>query len=128
MIRLLPTLTALVLGCSGGYLVRRSPFSAYWQSIASLALGWAVALTTLIVWWLFWPPETIAIVAVGFGLAEAALGVALTIVIGSAVHFLLIRMAAKYPAVGPCRTSLMGFVGAVIGALPFMVWIVHPVE
>jgi hypothetical protein len=80
------------------------------------------------VWWLFWPPETIAIVAVGAGLAEAALGITLTIVIGSAVHYLLVWMSARYPAVGPYCTSLMGFVGAVIGALPFMVWIVHPVE
>jgi len=118
--RVLASLIGIVLACLSGYVIARTPLRAHWQSLASIVCGWVLASISLGAAWVFWPPAEIEIRAVSVGLAEAGVGLLLIVAVGLLVHVALSWAArALHPGFTAYRSSLMGFLGALIAILAF---------
>ena len=120
MDRVIAVVGAVAIGCLAGFAMRHVAVAGYWQSVGALTLGWVVASTVLAASWLIAPPVDVDVLAVSIGLVEAALSLVVMIVVGSALHWWLTGPgAALLPALAAYRTLIMGFTGALAGALSF---------
>src|SRR5262245_37244009 len=100
--------------------MRYLPMSAYWQTQAALAVGWLVASIVMAISWLVSPPAGVDVLAIAFGLSEAALTVVVIAVRGACAPWLFTgRGAVVAPTRAAYRTLVVSLVGAALGAIGF---------
>jgi hypothetical protein len=100
--------------------MRYVPIAGYWQSVGALTAGWVVASMVLATSWLISPPTGVEVLAVGIGLVEATVSLVAMGTVGSMLHWWLTGPGAAFlPTLAVYRTLIMGFVGALVGAVSF---------
>lgn len=115
-----PLIVAIAIGCLAGSAMRYVPMPAFWQTQAALAVGWLVASIAMAISWLVSPPAGVDVLAISFGLSEAALTVVVIAVLGALAHWLLTGPGAVVaPTLTAYRTLVVSLVGAALGAIGF---------